>query len=137
MPEGPELRLAANFVNKVAAQHLFCGKITKSELAIKPTHHPEVPFEAKSYSVFAESRGKELKLHLHPQNEDEKMKNGVKKSKKNLVNCQNNQEVKHLLFRFGMSGSFKLSPVDDIPKHAHLRFWSQDKKHVLCFVDFR
>merc|ERR1711994_899072 len=90
-----------------------------------------------SYAVYAESRGKELKLHLYPQNEDEKMKNGVKKSKKNLVNCQNNQEVKHLLFRFGMSGSFKLSPVDDIPKHAHLRFWSQDKKHLLCFVDYR
>ena len=89
----------------------------------------EVLFDAKSYSVFAESRGKELKLHLYE--EDEK-----KKSKKNLVK-QNSQEVKHLLFRFGMSGSFKLSPVDDIPKHAHLRFWSQDEKHLLCFVDYR
>ena len=101
MPEGPELRLAANFVNKVAAQHRFYGKITKSELATKPTHHPEVLFDAKSYSVFAESRGKELKLHLHPQNEEDDEKKILKKngsvknsSKKNLVKCQqNNQEV--------------------------------------------
>ena len=133
MPEGPELRLASIFVNKVAATHTFSGKITRSELATKPNHHPEVTFNVKNYSLFAESRGKELKLHLYPQNEETKLK---KKSVK-TVKCQEENDVKHLLFRFGMSGSFKLSSVDDIPKHAHLRFWCQDKKHVLCFVDYR
>ena len=42
MPEGPELRLAANFINKVASQHMFSGKVIKSDLATKLT---EVPFE--------------------------------------------------------------------------------------------
>ena len=44
MPEGPELRLAANFINKVASQHLFSGKVVKSDLATKLT---EVPFEVR------------------------------------------------------------------------------------------
>ena len=44
MPEGPELRLAANFINKVASQHLFSGKVIKSDLATKLT---EVPFEVR------------------------------------------------------------------------------------------
>jgi endonuclease VIII-like 1 len=35
-------------------------------------------------------------------------------------------EVKHLLFRFGMSGSFKLTAVSDIPKHGHLRFFTKN-----------
>ena len=45
MPEGPELRLAANFINKVASQTLFTGKVVKSDLATKLV---EVPFEVSS-----------------------------------------------------------------------------------------
>ena len=142
MPEGPELRLASMFINQVAAKHKFSGKVTKSELATKPNHHPEVPFEAKCYTVFAETRGKELKLHLYSQENDEKeTKKKPKRTrpavKKKKVEEVNQNQVKHLLIRFGMSGCFKLSPIDDIPKHAHLRFWCQDKKNVLCFVDYR
>ena len=44
MPEGPELRIAANFINEVASKHLFTGKVIKSELATKLC---EVPFEVK------------------------------------------------------------------------------------------
>lgn len=43
MPEGPELRLAANFINKVSSQYPFTGKVIKSDLATKLA---EVPFEA-------------------------------------------------------------------------------------------
>merc|ERR1719220_2901971 len=35
------------------------------------------------------------------------------------------QSVKHVLFRFGMSGCFKFTSVNEIPKHAHLRFFSK------------
>ena len=49
MPEGPELRLAANFVNNVASKYLFTGKVIKSDLATKLV---EVPFEvSQPYSI--------------------------------------------------------------------------------------
>ena len=119
MPEGPELRLAGIFINKVASQHLFSGKVVKSDLATKL---PEVLFEAETYSLKAVSRGKELKVFL--KSED------TKKSAKN-------DEIKHLLFRFGMSGCFKLTSVNEIPKHAHLRFFTKNGQSVLSFVDYR
>ena len=54
--------------------------------------------------------------------------------------CPKGQEpVRHLLFRFGMSGSFKFHKADEeeIPKHAHLRFTTKDQKYMLSFVDYR
>ena len=70
MPEGPELRLASIFINKVASTNLFSGKVVKSDLATKLV---DVPFEAETYAIQAESRGKELKVHLTPVNpEDDK-----------------------------------------------------------------
>jgi len=129
MPEGPELRLAANFINKVASQHLFTGKVVKSDLATKLC---EVPFEAETFSLQAESRGKELKVYLDPQNDESQ-----KKTKKKKSESLPEQSVKHLLFRFGMSGCFKLTSVNEIPKHAHLRFFTQNGQDVLSFVDYR
>jgi len=129
MPEGPELRLAANFINKVASTHLFTGKVVKSDLATKLV---EVPFEAETYSLQAESRGKELKVYLDPQNDENQ-----KKSKKKKSESLPEQSVKHLLFRFGMSGCIKLTSVNEIPKHAHLRFFSKNGQDVLSFVDYR
>ena len=126
MPEGPELRLAANFINQVASKHLFHGKVVKSDLATKLC---EVPFESESYSLQAESRGKELKVYLDPQKDENK--------KKKTQALLPEQSVKHLLFRFGMSGCFKLTSVTEIPKHAHLRFFTKDGKNVLSFVDYR
>ncbi len=43
----------------------------------------------------------------------------------------------HLLFRFGMTGCFKLVHSGEEPKHAHLRIKSRDGKRVFCFVDSR
>jgi len=116
MPEGPELHMAARFINQVAKHHKFGGKIVKSEVSTK---NPDVEFDAKSYRISAETRGKELKVFL----EDKK----------------DSKSKTHILFRFGMSGCFKLTQVDDLPKHAHLRFFTVDEKpqQVLSFVDYR
>merc|ERR1712079_589976 len=103
MPEGPELRLAANFINKVAVNSSFSGKVVKSDLAAKKQ---DVNFEAANFSLSAESRGKELKVYLNP------MQSDSKKKKKKVV--EQEHEVKHLLFRFGMSGCFKLTLIEDI-----------------------
>jgi len=114
MPEGPEIHMAKRFINQVANRHKFGGKIVKSDVSTK---NPEVEFEASLYKIHAEARGKELKVFLSD--------SSAKKT--------------HILFRFGMSGSFKLTSVEDLPKHAHLRFFTVDEKpeQVLSFVDYR
>ena len=116
MPEGPEIHMAARFINKVAEHHKFGGKVVKSAVSTK---NPTVDFSASLYNVHAESRGKELKVFLS--------------------DCGNTKNKTHILFRFGMSGSFKLTSKKDLPKHAHLRFFTVDEEHqqVLSFVDYR
>ena len=115
MPEGPEIHMAARFINRVSALHSFTGKVVKSEVSTK---NPDVDFEALSYTISAEARGKELKVYL----EDNKKKS----------NCA------RVLFRFGMSGCFQLTPASDLPKHAHLRFFTPAKVGLaLSFVDYR
>ena len=59
MPEGPEIRIASMFINQVASTHTFGGKVLKGEKATKLV---DVPFDAKEYTINAESRGKELKV---------------------------------------------------------------------------
>ncbi|KAM4038477.1 endonuclease 8-like 1 [Anomaloglossus baeobatrachus] len=112
MPEGPELHLASLYVNKVCHGLHFGGQVEKSAVS----KNPEVPFSCPNYTISAVSRGKEVKLILTP----------VKGAEEWVV------------FRFGMSGSFKLTTEDDLPKHAHLRFYTRDvPRQVLSFVDQR
>ncbi|KAM4747446.1 endonuclease 8-like 1 [Rhinophrynus dorsalis] len=114
MPEGPELHLASLFINKTCAGLCFGGKVEKSAVS----KNAEVPFCCKEYTISSISRGKELKLILTP--------------------GSGGSEVTHIVFRFGMSGSFKLTSKNEIPKHAHLRFYTKDAPHqVLSFVDPR
>lgn len=61
MPEGPEIRTAANFINKVCETNTFSGPVVRGDLAIKL---PLVPFAADLYTLKAEARGKELKVIL-------------------------------------------------------------------------
>lgn len=117
MPEGPELFLASRYINAVCAGITFTGKVEKSEVS----KNPEVPFESDGYLISAVSRGKELKLTLSP----------IKRE-------ASKEPPMDIVFRFGMSGNFKLVPVSDMPKHAHLRFYTQEKPlRVLCYVDVR
>jgi len=103
MPEGPELHSSSLFINDSLKDLIFSGKILKSEASKNPVIEWDVPL----YKIKAESRGKEMKLWLEEYSPDGKGRQLEKIS---------------ILFRFGMSGCFKLSTVDDIPKHSHLRF---------------
>ena len=105
MPEGPEIHIAARFINNTAKHHRFGGSIDKSEVSTK---NPTVEWSAKEYNIRAEARGKELKIHV--------------------VDVKNKTSKTHLLLRFGMSGCFKFSDADDMPKHAHLRFYTINSK---------
>ncbi|XP_038622898.1 endonuclease 8-like 1 isoform X2 [Tachyglossus aculeatus] len=113
MPEGPELYLAGRFVNEACRGLVFTGPVEKSSVS----RNPEVPFCSSSYCISAASRGKEVKLTLTP---------------------LTGTGPTDLVFRFGMSGSFRLVPADALPRHAHLRFYTAGPcRRALCFVDVR
>ncbi|XP_066979884.1 endonuclease 8-like 1 [Macrobrachium rosenbergii] len=119
MPEGPEIFLASLFINTVSKSRSYGGRVVKSEVSTK---NPDVEWDCEKYHISAVARGKELKVTLTEGEEDKK-----------------NAKWIDILFRFGMSGSFKFTSVADLPKHAHLRFFTNDgdKPMVLSFVDYR
>lgn len=118
MPEGPELHLASHFVNEACRGLVFGGCVEKSPVS----RNPEVPFESSAYYISASARGKELRLTLSP-----------------LPGAQPSREPMALIFHFGMSGSFQLVPSNELPPHAHLRFYTAPPgpRLALCFVDIR
>ncbi|XP_008275039.1 endonuclease 8-like 1 isoform X2 [Stegastes partitus] len=125
MPEGPELHLASLYVNKTCEGVVFSGPVRKSEVS----KCSDVPFTCEAYRITATSRGKEVKLTLTPLKSDE--------SKQRAKAGQAVQPM-DIVFRFGMSGFFRLTREDELPKHAHLRFYSNEKPcRVLSFVDAR
>ncbi|KAK2103406.1 hypothetical protein P7K49_017262 [Saguinus oedipus] len=62
MPEGPELRLASQFVNEACRALVFGGCVEKSSVS----RNPKVPFESSAYHISASARRKELRLTLSP-----------------------------------------------------------------------
>ncbi|XP_062468202.1 endonuclease 8-like 1 [Pezoporus occidentalis] len=114
MPECPELHLAGRYINEACGALVFSGGVERSAVG----RGPEVPFSSEAYRISATARGKELRLTLTP-----------------LGSAGAPQE---LVFRFGMSGSFRLCPAAELPRHAHLRFRTRDSPpRVLCFIDVR
>ncbi|NXM98772.1 NEIL1 Endonuclease, partial [Sylvia borin] len=81
---------------------------------------PEVPFRSEAYSISAIARGKELRLTL------------------SALDPAAGPPAQDLVFRFGMSGSFRLCLAAELPRHAHLRFLTRESPpRALCFVDPR
>lgn len=113
MPECPELHLAGRYINEACGGLVFEGGVQRSAVG----RGPEVPFSSEAYRVTAVSRGKELRLTLEP------------------LGPGSSQA---LVFRFGMSGSFRLCEASSPPRHAHLRFFTRESPpRSLCFVDPR
>uniref|UniRef100_A0A1A8SKY9 Nei endonuclease VIII-like 1 n=1 Tax=Nothobranchius rachovii TaxID=451742 RepID=A0A1A8SKY9_9TELE len=126
MPEGPELHLASQFVNKMCDGVVFSGPVRKSEVS----KNPDVPFTCEAYCITATSRGKEVKLTLTPIKCEDDLKRRAK-------GRQVDQPM-DVVFRFGMSGYFRFTGEDELPKHAHLCFYTKEKpRRVLSFVDTR
>lgn len=125
MPEGPELHLASLYVNKMCNGVVFTGPVRKSEVS----KSPDVPFTCEAYRITATSRGKEVMLTLTPMKSDDP---------KRRVKAGQADRPMDIVFRFGMSGYFRFTTEDELPKHAHLRFYSKEKPcRVLSFVDAR
>uniref|UniRef100_A0A671NKS8 Formamidopyrimidine-DNA glycosylase catalytic domain-containing protein n=1 Tax=Sinocyclocheilus anshuiensis TaxID=1608454 RepID=A0A671NKS8_9TELE len=88
------------------------------------TSHPKVPF----YCIKAQYRGKEVRLTLTPIKNDDDGKHKPSKHQ--------SQQPIDVVFRFGMSGFFRFTSVDDLPKHAHLRFYTKESpRRMLSFED--
>jgi endonuclease VIII-like 1 len=110
MPELAELKLTADFINSVSKGKTFIN-ISKN-----PVHKGlalSKPFSL--FTVSAISRGKELLLSLKD---------------------KNSSDEKLLLMTMGMSGHFFYSKITEEPKHAHLKFYTNDLT-TLSFVDVR
>lgn len=117
--------MASLYVNKMCSGVVFTGTVIKSDVS----KSPDVPFTSEAYRITATSRGKEVKLTLTPMKSDD--------PKRRQKIGQTDQPV-DIVFRFGMSGFFKFTPEDELPKHSHLRFYSSEKPcRVLSFVDAR
>ncbi|XP_027744146.1 endonuclease 8-like 1 isoform X2 [Empidonax traillii] len=115
MPECPELHLAGCFINGVCGGLVFTGGVERSAVG----RGPEVPFRSEAYRISALARGKELRLTLSALD-------------------PGSAPPQDLVFRFGMSGSFRLCPAAELPRHAHLRFLTRESpQRALCFVDAR
>ncbi|XP_074862406.1 endonuclease 8-like 1 isoform X2 [Carettochelys insculpta] len=129
MPEGPELHLASRYINAACAGLVFCGPVEKSEVS----KNPEVPFRSDAYRISAASRGKEVKLTLAPLRAE-----AAAAAASGERGRAGPQQPMDLVFRFGMSGGFTLAPEAELPKHAHLRFYTRERpRRALCFVDLR
>ncbi|XP_062357208.1 endonuclease 8-like 1 [Cinclus cinclus] len=116
MPECPELHLAGRFINGTCGELVFAGGVERSPVG----RGPEVPFRSEAYSISAIARGKELRLTL------------------SALDPAAGPAPQDLVFRFGMSGSFRLCPAAELPRHAHLRFLTRESPpRALCFVDPR
>uniref|UniRef100_A0A0B7A0Z0 Formamidopyrimidine-DNA glycosylase catalytic domain-containing protein n=1 Tax=Arion vulgaris TaxID=1028688 RepID=A0A0B7A0Z0_9EUPU len=127
MPEGPELHMTMLSINKLCKGLTFSGKIARN-----PIHKcADIDWDNPAYLISAESRGKELMLHLRASNIDD-------------ARCDNTLETRQLkkatsiLFTFGMSGKFAFTQVQGLYKHSHLSFFTKDDpKMALSFVDPR
>jgi len=111
MPELAELRLTADYINE-SAEGLVFHRIEKN-----PIHKGadiELPFK-NGFTLSAKSRGKELMIEI----KDRFSKNSM-----------------FLLMGMGMSGHFQLTPLTEIPKHAHITFYAHGSL-ALSFVDVR
>ncbi|XP_027553827.1 endonuclease 8-like 1 [Neopelma chrysocephalum] len=118
MPECPELHLAGCFINGVCGGLVFAGGVERSAVG----RGPEVPFRSEAYRISALARGKELRLTLSALDPA----------------AAAAPPPQDLVFRFGMSGSFRLCPAAELPRHAHLRFLTRESPpRALCFVDPR
>ena len=107
MPEGPELHLSSRFVQKVGGLRQFTGKIIERLPANRSPRLDDLNSRLSttgSYTVTSWSRGKELMIAIKPLDlpDSEKYR----------------PEDWSIRFNFGMTGCFKFTRTDELPKHA-------------------
>mmetsp|Transcript_36869 Transcript_36869/g.92418 ORF Transcript_36869/g.92418 Transcript_36869/m.92418 type:complete len:343 (+) Transcript_36869:147-1175(+) len=127
MPELPELRGYASFINENCAGVVF-ARVSLSSAA----RHPPIELPWHRFLISAESRGKELMLRFRESSSS---------------STASDDRLVQYSFLMGMSGRWDFVPssllVDEETKlanklkHAHVLFESADQLYTLCFVDTR
>ncbi|XP_076444129.1 endonuclease 8-like 1 [Babylonia areolata] len=131
MPEGPELHLSSQFINAICKGRIFSGTVRKN-----PIHKcADVVWDAAAYTISSVSRGKELKVFLQSLKREADEKSNVEHGA--VTSKIEAAKRLHLLFNFGMSGKFEFTSVSELPKHAHLSFFTKTDDMALSFVDYR
>ena len=125
MPEGPELYLAGHAVNEICKGLKFSGKVKKSNIS----KYPFVCWEATKYNISAKARGKEVKLTLI------ETQSTQQKATRKITRRSIEPKTVNIIFRYGLTGKLRFDRVEDLHKHAHLNFYTADKKMVLSYVD--
>lgn len=135
MPEGPEHFKAAQFINQWSQGRVFNGKIIKSEIN---TRNPDIELDGEKYTISAKSRGKELMITLYKFVDMKKKKRDTKNTTVKSE-CDDCLFCCSIVFQFGMSGCFQFTTIENLHKHAHLMFYTDDDEDamVLSFVDTR
>lgn len=114
MPELAEIMIMADFINS-ASQNKDFTSISFSESAINRGLGIIQPTDLQIFNIKAQSRGKELLLHL----------------------IQGDSIFMQIGFSMGMSGHWVMCPRDNPPpKHTHLKF-NTICGFSLCLVDVR
>lgn len=140
MPEGPEHFKAAQCINNWSRGTVFKGKIVKSQVNTK---NPEIELDnIEKYTVSAKSRGKELMLSLYNASKARPLINTQHISNVSIKSEDDDIEDPSpcccIVFQFGMSGCFRFTTVENLPKHAHLMFYTDgEQPMVLSYVDSR
>ncbi|CAG5121336.1 unnamed protein product, partial [Candidula unifasciata] len=124
MPEGPELHLTMLSINKLCKDVIFSGTVVRN-----PIHKcAEVTWDQEMYTIRAESRGKELLLHLQEVSGGSNRTSVTDKVLRSMS----------ILFTFGMSGKFAFTPAQELLKHSHLSFITKEAPQMaVSFVDPR
>jgi len=110
MPELAELKLTADYINKMSAGLKF------ESVQKNPEHKCEdlnIPF--RKFKIRAQSKGKEIVV--------------------GILDCDSDQIIP-IRWTMGMSGYFKMTNVLQEPKHSHVKFYTDDGT-VLSFIDVR
>ena len=112
MPELAEVKIMAEYINSVSEGQVYTNIRKSPETKVKT--QMEDPFDGMSFTIEAQSRGKELMLTL----------------------ISLGGEERSIKFAMGMSGNWYLASPGEMVKHAHLKFYREDG-YSLMMVDVR
>jgi endonuclease VIII-like 1 len=116
MPELAEVRLTGDFINQSVTEEMsFIGTWKNPVHKLADLDLTNVLLPDEEFKIRAESRGKELKLYITPQE----------------------SHPFSVMFTLGMGGHFSFGEVQERPKHTHFSFLTADGERELQFVDIR
>eukprot|EP01098_Paradermamoeba_levis_P007486 TRINITY_DN3096_c0_g1_i1.p1 TRINITY_DN3096_c0_g1~~TRINITY_DN3096_c0_g1_i1.p1 ORF type:complete len:286 (-),score=76.23 TRINITY_DN3096_c0_g1_i1:660-1517(-) len=139
MPELPEIRKMAEYVQKAAANLVIEATSRGKEMRLKliscekKGEGRDHPNQRKTIDENEGETKTKSEVKVEGEEEIERKVEGKPKSAAEPEDTS----VFYVIFQSGMTGFWKMCNVDQLHKHAHCRFHSKDGGKVLCFIDSR